>query len=199
MPSLSLSRCFEKATFLCCFFSASSDIERLIFFLSPQMMSAWYHLCHYLYHYWYHHYIYHYLYHHVLKRPLYLLLFCLLRQWARDIRCHLSTSHSVHRFKYTYGVVKEARTIKEVTVWKRKTAAKLCLSLGWRVLKEGKYEVIRCAWFELLTLSQKLEATTSSHYVAKVKYFYPSINEKNTNIGLFCLALSARSQKICIF
>ena len=67
--------------------------------------------------------------------------------------------HASLRFKYTFSVVKETWTIKEVTVWKRKTAAKLCSSSGWRVLKEVKYEVIRCAWVELLTLSQKLKPT----------------------------------------
>ena len=94
-----------------------------------------------------------------LKIPLFLVVFFCLRQWAGDIRCHLSKSRSMLRFKYTFSVVKETWTIKEVTVWKRKTAAKLCSSSGWRVLKEGKYEGIRCAWFELLTLSQKLEPT----------------------------------------
>ena len=95
----------------------------------------------------------------VLKIPLFLVVFFCLRQWAGDIRCHLSKSRSMLRFKYTFSVVKETWTIKEVTVWKRKTAAKLYSSSGWRVLKEGKYEGIRCAWFELLTLSQKLEPT----------------------------------------
>ena len=79
--------------------------------------------------------------------------------------------HASLRFKYTFSVVKETWTIKEVTVWKRKTAAKLCSSSGWRVLKEGKFEVIRCAWFELLTLSQKLEPTNFLPLCCKSEIF----------------------------
>ena len=133
-----------------------------------------------------------------LKIPLFLVVFFCLRQWAGDIRCHLSKSRSMLRFKYTFSVVKETWTIKEVTVWKRKTAAKLCSSSGWRVLKEVKYEVIRCAWVELLTLSQKLEPTNFLPLFCKSKNFYPWINERQTNM-VSCLVLPSRSQKICIF